>query len=641
MIRVPVIVPNSNWTPEVTAKAATIISPIEVVAKPGRFTIASNSNPADSETIVFGTPISLTYTFKTTPVNPNDVQIGGTALATLENLVAKILATTTTVNAWIESTDAIIEHKLAGSGQDINVTSTWALPTPPITTSYLGNNGAIDFSGQIISISQNGATPVSITLPAYAIGDGVTNIASTIDTWPGLSIGATAGVFDRIVITSNALTAQETLEITAIGGSGTPLFNVGDFSVGRSIGHPASDISGSDLVIRMYHPADPVFFRNDNRPLIDLADNDWRIYREFIALRDGYDINDGSSILTSDALARFKANLTVEKDLHVYGDIIMHGGSTIEQNVSVLMVADKTITLNSGETGVGVSGSGISGLIVDRGTLTDVTFVYDENGGDAVWRIDGPILGTTNGNKSLTVGNSTTGGTLVEQEQVTIGDGVNTFGTYNAVAGVIDTAMTSALAALPNGGMIFIKRGNYDVTSNINIYTDNIAIEGEGAATKLTFFLPGWGIRVGNPSGGVAINNVMLHKLRFAANSAAMTNPLVRLSYGTQLTASTSLTNTYSYRVDAFTAGDNFTNVGLPATPTVGEIYTVTSTAVPTTWTATTTALTPVYSRRCIVEKCWFEGVSGSTTNLDVGFNEYHGHVLANNISSTYLTNLP
>ena len=45
----------------------------------------------------------------------------------------------------------------------------------------------------------------------------------------------------------------------------------------------------------------------DNRTVIQLSQNDWDAYREFIALRDGYDINDGSAIASIDNLARFKA----------------------------------------------------------------------------------------------------------------------------------------------------------------------------------------------------------------------------------------------------------------------------------------------------------------------------------------------
>ena len=53
-------------------------------------------------------------------------------------------------------------------------------------------------------------------------------------------------------------------------------------------------------------------------------------------------------------------------------------GATSSVGSSELIVADNTITVNSGETGAGVT-LGTAGLIVDRGVYSDAEFLYDES----------------------------------------------------------------------------------------------------------------------------------------------------------------------------------------------------------------------------------------------------------------------
>lgn len=60
----------------------------------------------------------------------------------------------------------------------------------------------------------------------------------------------------------------------------------------------------------------------------------------------------------------------------ITGDLVVQGDTT-DVNVSDLFVEDNIITLNSGETGSGVT-KVFSGIEVDRGNLTNAAFVYDE-----------------------------------------------------------------------------------------------------------------------------------------------------------------------------------------------------------------------------------------------------------------------
>ncbi len=71
---------NSDWLPIDTSTAAT-----------GTVTSTTNANPADAGTIVIG---SVTYRFKNTLAQANDVKIGADGQATLNNLKAALNGST-------------------------------------------------------------------------------------------------------------------------------------------------------------------------------------------------------------------------------------------------------------------------------------------------------------------------------------------------------------------------------------------------------------------------------------------------------------------------------------------------------------------------------------------------------------------
>ena len=79
-------------------------------------------------------------------------------------------------------------------------------------------------------------------------------------------------------------------------------------------------------------------------------------------------VNDGGDIILSVGAG---GKVTVSGDLDVQGASTSIGSSE-------LIVEDNTITLNSGETGVGIT-LNTAGIIIDRGTRNDANFLFDEN----------------------------------------------------------------------------------------------------------------------------------------------------------------------------------------------------------------------------------------------------------------------
>jgi hypothetical protein len=69
--------------------------------------------------------------------------------------------------------------------------------------------------------------------------------------------------------------------------------------------------------------------------------------------------------------ANVTGNLTIAGDFTV-------SGTTTTVDSQELTVTDKTITVNNGEVGAGLTGGTQAGIIVDRGSETNYTFIFDE-----------------------------------------------------------------------------------------------------------------------------------------------------------------------------------------------------------------------------------------------------------------------
>lgn len=76
---------------------------------------------------------------------------------------------------------------------------------------------------------------------------------------------------------------------------------------------------------------------------------------------------------------------TIDLDAGSGGTVIVRGDFTVEGTTTTIestdiSIADRIFTLNYGETGAGVStGDNTAGITIDRGSLTDVNILYDEN----------------------------------------------------------------------------------------------------------------------------------------------------------------------------------------------------------------------------------------------------------------------
>jgi hypothetical protein len=175
----------------------------------------------------------------------------------------------------------------------------------------------------------------------------------------------------------------------------------------------------------------------------------------------------------------------------------------------------------------------LSGIEVDRGTQDNALSLFNEanvtvNGVNLAgsWQLKPAALGSAEGGDLYITNNTVTAGANIETEQVSIGDGVNTFGTYDAdVSGNISSALTSALADVSSGGKIFVKRGTYTLDSSVTVSNSGVSIEGEGASTN---------IQVDAASNQLVVtgNEFMLHKLKFTSTTSGTSNAMLDMTGG-------------------------------------------------------------------------------------------------------------
>jgi hypothetical protein len=557
----PKIIPGSTWTAYGSTDAASVWTQAFIAPRAPTPYIYMIGLPTEGQTLIIG---AFTYTFRATPVGQREVKIEATAALTVTNLVNEINFvdyTTFKARAFSSAVDAVytgekfyVEGLTTGSAASIAVGGTgpftvidlWTTGTLNVfaaiggVVTIFGNDGALEYEGTsfVLNVTVAGASDMGYPIALSGLVNASTS--ATIGTQIVAQVHAvTPGIIGSITIpnppTNGGRTKISTLAVgignrleiidipgpyvptrleTALNDKVSPLWEVGQFAEGKTTGHPSNDTADTiwpnTNYIRLQHPAEPVFFRNENRPLIDLAENDKRIADELFALRDGYIQSTGVELGSGDNRLTFKAKsgYIFNSPVRFNSDVYVTGTYTII-NTSNLSIDDNLITLNNGEVGTAVT-EGKAGLNIDRG-VNDVTLLWQEsatpvpssaailtairagvggyNGG--FWEFDGPVIGTTDGGKSLFIGKSdgagTAYGTVIEVEQITIGDGINTFGTFNSNTVSFNDALEKAIARLVSGGKIFIKRGTYIVTgAAITCAQANIKIEGEGKATQIT-----------------------------------------------------------------------------------------------------------------------------------------------------------
>ncbi|MBU0650327.1 hypothetical protein KKC59_00295, partial [bacterium] len=91
-----------------------------------------------------------------------------------------------------------------------------------------------------------------------------------------------------------------------------------------------------------------------------------------------------SDLLKTDIINEYTPDLgvTIENiilkdgNLNIPGDLTVNG-TTVTQNTETVLIEDNTLVVNNGETGAGIL-KGFAGLVIDRGSLDNYFFGFDE-----------------------------------------------------------------------------------------------------------------------------------------------------------------------------------------------------------------------------------------------------------------------
>ena len=152
-------------------------------------------------------------------------------------------------------------------------------------------------------------------------------------------------------------------------------------------------------------------------------------------------------------------------DVYVTGNLHVAGvyDTTTVNNINV---EDKDIALNVGETGAGVGGgSGTSGIIVDRGSLTDVALRWNES--TDVWQLT--TDGTNYGNILTSAGGGLTA--VVDDTSPQLGGNLETNGFHIQ----FDTTLVTP-SAVP--GAVLVGAGSPgSAGSGLFVINDSTAID--------------------------------------------------------------------------------------------------------------------------------------------------------------------
>jgi hypothetical protein len=190
----------------------------------------------------------------------------------------------------------------------------------------------------------------------------------------------------------------------------------------------------------------------------------------------------GSGVLSWASVTTYNQSLNTSNsvqfvDLTLTGNLTVSGTTTLI-NTTNTEIKDNILILNNGETGAGVgNGTGTCGLEIERGTLTNTYFLYDE--AKAKW----------------TVGTGTTPGTdnfvLAEIDTTTVSTGA--VPAYNA-AGRLGTGISSATVTSINGisvaqwGYLGNMNQNVATTSNVTFGTitasTNVVMSGNAGVVE-------------------------------------------------------------------------------------------------------------------------------------------------------------
>ncbi|NDG32396.1 hypothetical protein EB118_20265, partial [bacterium] len=260
--------------------------------------------------------------------------------------------------------DVTIEGDLAVNGGDITSTSTeFNLGTTAVETANV-------FSvATTVNLATEATDSVIVSIGAARDQNSVI-IGSTVNGTVNLNSDVTTGrvnLFSSIT-TGSLNIANGGQSTTNIGGAGSTV-NIGNDQDNSKLNILGKPLNGT-ISIATNAPTVNVF--NTVASAVNFAGN-------------ATTINIGKNSGTTTV----KNNLTIDLDTHVKGDLVVDGDLEVKGTLTYLKttntdIKDNLITLNKGETAAGVT-SVESGIEIDRGTLDDTRFIWNET--DDRWEL--------------------------------------------------------------------------------------------------------------------------------------------------------------------------------------------------------------------------------------------------------------
>jgi hypothetical protein len=302
-----------------------------------------------------------------------------------------------------------------------------------------------------------------------------------------------AGFFDVFSANSLAIEAIEATEVT------TSDFNIQGQGVGRLTSTTDLELTAANRIKMLGAPMRLPPITNTERGLIvpleaDVIYNSTDSKIQFYTGGAWVNLHSGT----------FDGNVNTAAGQSDFNDVVIAGnltvsGTTTSVNTTNTEISDNVIVLNSGETGAGITNT-TSGIEVERGTESNVTFVYDDSvdkwtigsetlvAGTVEAALTGNVTGDTDGYHTGDVK-----GSVFADDSTILVDAVNA---------IIPSAnLSGALPALDGSNLTNVTAGAIDFTNITNKPTTisgyGITDAFDGVFTSLTSIptsLSGYGI---------------------------------------------------------------------------------------------------------------------------------------------------